>query len=576
VKLPAEISGRAAPQSSNDFTGRQRGSRRDFLVQLAIVFLASYVLLFAVMTRRPGFYDEGIMLTGAMRVAAGQIPHRDFHYIYGPAEIYILSGLFKIFGTSLLVERLFDLLIKALLVTSVYAIALSYCRRAIAIFISVVTILWLYGMKEFGIATTPVSLLNLVGSYLILPTFVGRVSTRRMFAAGAISGVAALFRPDTGIALAGIHACVISIAVYLRFKGAANRLVIFASTFWPYLLGFAILTIPAAIYYLSVAPLAAMLEDIVFYPAKYYHRGRYLPFPGIDVKGLENLGVYLPIAITGVSVYALVARRFRVRPSDADRLDNTRQTQEWYGFLVTFTILLIVMYLKGLVRAAPLQMYLAIVPSLLLAAVLFQHRASFSRPVRISISGLLWLSLLPAAWSALHEARFEYVWHSSVAERFLSLTRNAGPGTETEWCKIANPITTGFCFFPEEDRVHAIEFIGSHTQPGQTLYVGVSHHDRIFANDNIIYFATQRIPATRWSHFDPDLQNRYDIQTQMVDELEHNAPPYIVLDSEFELSREPNDSSKSSGVTLLDRYIHDKYQPGETFGTMSVWQRRSP
>jgi hypothetical protein len=54
----------------------------------------------------------------------------------------------------------------------------------------------------------------------------------------------------------------------------------------------------------------------------------------------------------------------------------------------------------------------------------------------------------------------------------------------------------------------------------------------------------------------------------MVDELERNTPPYIVLDSEFELSREPNDSSKSSGVTLLDRYIHDNYQPSETFGTM--------
>jgi hypothetical protein len=574
VEPSAEISG-TAPQSSNDFTGRQSGNLRDFLVQLAVVFLASYLLLFAGMTRRPGFYDEGIMLTGAMRVAAGQIPHRDFHYIYGPAEIYILSGLFKIFGTSLLAERLFDLLIKALLVTSVYAIVLSYCRRAIAIFISAVTILWLYGMKEFGIATTPVSLLNLVGSYLILPAFVGRVSTRRMFAAGALSGIAVLFRPDTGIALAGIHACVIAIAIYLRFKGTGNRLVIFASTFWPYLLGFALLTIPAALYYLSVAPLAAMLEDIVFYPAKYYHRGRYLPFPGIHLKELENLCVYLPIAIAVISLYAL-ATRLRARLGAAARLDRIPQPQEWFGFLVTFTILLIVMYLKGVVRVAPLQMYLAIVPSLLLIAVLFQHQSSFPRPVRISISCLFWLSLLPAAWSALHEVRFEYVWHSSVAERILSSTRNAGPGTETEWCKMANPLTTGFCFFPEEDRVHAIEFIGSHTHPGQTLYVGVSHHDRIFANDNIIYFAAQRIPATRWSHFDPDLQNRYDIQMQMVDELERNAPPYIVLDSEFELSREPNDSSKSSGVMLLDRYIHDKYQPSETFGTMSVWQRRSP
>jgi hypothetical protein len=574
VEQRAEISG-TTPES-NDFTGRQSGHLRDDLVQLAVVFLVSYFFLFAAMTRRPGFYDEGIMLTGAMRVAAGQIPHRDFHYIYGPAEIYILSGLFKIFGTSLLAERLFDLLIKALIVTTVYAIVLSYCRRTVAIFISVVTILWLYGMKEFGLATTPVSLLNLVGSYLILPIFVGRVSTRRMFAAGAITGMAALFRPDTGIALAGIHACAISIAIYLRVEGTANRLRMFASTFWPYLLGFALLTIPAAIYYLSVAPLAAMLADIVFYPAKYYHRGRYLPFPGIHLKELENLGVYLPVAIAGVSLYALVRRRLRTRPSTAARSDNPSRRQEWYGFLVTFTMLLIVMYLKGLVRAAPLQMYLAIVPSLLLVAVLFQHQSLFSLPVRVTISCLMWLSLLAAAWSALHEIRFEYVWHSSVAQRFLSLTRKAGPGTETEWCKIANPLTKGFCFFPEEDRVHAIEFIDSHTRPGQTLYVGVSHHDRIFANDNIIYFATQRIPSTRWSHFDPDLQNRYDIQVQMVDELERNAPPYIVLDSEFELSREPNDSSKSSGVTLLDRYIRDKYQPSETFGTMSIWQRRRP
>ena len=60
----------------------------------------------------------------------------------------------------------------------------------------------------------------------------------------------------------------------------------------------------------------------------------------------------------------------------------------------------------------------------------------------------------------------------------------------------------------------------------------------------------------------------------MIRELERNPPPYITLDSEFDLIREPNDSSKSSGVTLLDDYIHTKYEPRETFGTISIWQRR--
>jgi hypothetical protein len=52
-----------------------------------------------------------------------------------------------------------------------------------------------------------------------------------------------------------------------------------------------------------------------------------------------------------------------------------------------------------------------------------------------------------------------------------------------------------------------------------------------------------------------------------------NAPPYIVLDSEFDSMREPNDSSKSTGVTLLDEYLRKKYRRAETFGEMSVWQR---
>ena len=36
---------------------------------------------------------------------------------------------------------------------------------------------------------------------------------------------------------------------------------------------------------------------------------------------------------------------------------------------------------------------------------------------------------------------------------------------------------------------------------------------------------------------------------------------------------EPNDSSRSSGVTLLDEYIHKNYQYTQTFGRMSIWQR---
>jgi Dolichyl-phosphate-mannose-protein mannosyltransferase len=562
---------KGANQDSKYFVDWQRETSHGALIGFALVFLFSCLILFLGMSRRPIVYDEGLILTAAMRVAAGQIPHRDFYANYGPAQFYLLAGLFKLFGESLLVERLLDLFLKALVVTSVYCIASSYCRRSIAVCTSIITVLLLFGLNGSGSTIIPVSLLNLIGSALILPVFLRGVSTRRMFAAGAVAGVATLFRYDTGVALVGIHACVITIAIYR--KGGSNRLRTFASTFWPYLLGFAVLTLPPALYYLSVAPLHSFVHDIILYPAKYYRRGRDLPFPGIYLKGLENLEIYLPIAVIGVSLYVAVARYLEARGKGTFSSQRISEELDWQGFLITFGLLALVMYCKGFVRVSVAEMYLSIVPSFLLIAVLFQHRLTFPRLVRISIMCFVWLSVVAMTWASLHVVKLLYVQHLSVAERMLSVSRGTSPESQTTWCKIANPLTEGFCFLPEDDRIQTIEFIDSHTRPDQQLYVGSTKHDRIFINDNLTYFATQRLPATKWSHFDPGLQNSYDIQTQMVHELDVNAPPYIVLDSEFDLVREPNDSSKSTGVTLLDDYIQNKYQHIKTFGKISVWQR---
>jgi hypothetical protein len=371
-----------------------------------------------------------------------------------------------------------------------------------------------------------------------------------------------------------VHGGAISIAVYLRGSGISNRLRAFASTFWPYLLGFACVTLPPLLYYLSVAPLGPLVHDMILYPAKYYHRGRNLPFPALDLYSVEDLGIYLPIMIVGAALYVAVVGYFGTAGKDARNSAGIFEKQEWQGFLITLGLLTAAMYVKGYVRVSLFQMSLAIIPSLLLVAVLFQHRLSFSRPARILIACLMGTSFLPAASLGFDETKDFYINHISVPEYIFSAVRGVLPQAQVSWCKSGNPLTRGLCFLPEFDRARTIEFIDSHTRPDQRLYVGLTRHDKIFAADNITYFATQRLPATRWSELDPDLESRYDVQTQMVDEFERNVPPYIVLDSEFEQEDEPNDSSRSSGVTLLDDYIRDKYQQVASFGLMSVWQRR--
>jgi hypothetical protein len=560
------------------FIDGRKKTARGLLTTSALVFFLSFLMLFLGVSRSLNLYDEGLVLTGAMRVAAGQIPHRDFYANYGPAEFYIPAGLFKLFGESILVENLYDLCLRALLLASVWAIARSHCSRWVAIGTLIVAALYLVGLNgTVGSTITPVSLLNLMGAALILPIFLGKVSRGRMCGAGAIGGVAALFRYDTGVALLGIYVCLTAVAVYLGSGGISEKLRNFASIFWPCLVGFALVTVPPALYYLSVAPIHPFVHDIILYPSKYYHRGRNLPFPGIDRRGLDNLAVYLPIAAIIIAVYAAVDLHLRSRSKASMRVQAIPCEQNWSGLLVTFGLLAFVMYFKGFVRVSPLQMFLSTIPSLLLIAMLYQHRLTFARPARIAIVLMVWLSFLAAGASAgkgalrrLDQARPGSRQGVKIISSPLS---HRLPEVETTWCKLPGPLTRGMCFLPDDDRIRAIEFIDSHTLPNQKLYVGVTKHDRIYGNDNLIYFATQRLPATRWSHFDPFLQNRLDIQKQMVDELTANAPPYIVIDPVFDQVNEPNGSSTSTGVTLLDDYIHNNYRKVQTFGEISIWQR---
>ena len=542
------------------------------LVPLAVVFLLAYLILFLGMSREPIVYDEGLVLTAAMRVAAGQVPHRDFYANYGPAQFYILAGLFKTFGESLFVERLYDLFVKALTVTSVYAILLAYCRKSVAAITAVAAMLWIISVNNLtGTPVIPVSLLNLLGMALVLPVFWRKPSATRMFFAGVVAGLATLFRYDTGIALLGLQTCVVAVAIFLWKAEKSPR--VFLSTFLPCLVAFAAVTVPFALYYLSVAPLHSIVYDIVLYPARYYHRGRNLPFPGITLRAFENIEIYLLLAIIVVALYVAVADRFKVREDHASTPGNISGERQWRGFLFSFAVLALAMYFKGFVRISLLHLYLCIIPSLLLVAVLFEHRFTLPRILRFSTMVLVWLAALAVTSSTLHEIRRLQVYHFSVPEGFVESIRGTAPDMEAAWCKTSNPLTRDFCFLADDDRIQAIDFIDSHTAPGQRLYVGLPHHDRIFSNDNLMYFAAQRLPATMWSHFDPGLQNSYEIQAQMIRELQAAAPPYIVLDAEWDQAREPNDSAISSGVTLLDDYIHKTYRPATSFGLLSIYER---
>src|SRR5438270_189464 len=77
--------------------------------------------------------DEGIVLQGAHRILAGQLPYRDFFTFYTPGSFYLTAALFRIFGDSILVARSALVFFGAAFVVITYALVRRTCSNTIAL-----------------------------------------------------------------------------------------------------------------------------------------------------------------------------------------------------------------------------------------------------------------------------------------------------------------------------------------------------------------------------------------------------------------------------------------------------------
>ena len=162
-------------------------------------------------------------------------------------------------------------------------------------------------------------------------------------------------------------------------------------------------------------------------------------------------------------------------------------------------------------------------------------------------------------------------FHFATSNFFLDTTPLAS--NPQNWCGTPVDIPRVACFRIGDDRVKVTRFLLQNTSKDERIFVGLGRHDKIFVNDNLIYFAAGRMPATRWHHFDPGLQTDAEIQAYIIDELQTVGVRYIVLTSEWDEMNEPNGSSISSNVFLLDSYIRKNYTVMVTFGVYKVLTR---
>lgn len=259
-----------------------------FLVCLrpALIFSLSLAFLLSNLRAPVDPYDEGIVLTGSWLVSLGWLPYRDFWTIYSPGQYFIVGSLFRLFGPELMVERLWDLLVRAGICLAAFEIVRHRAGTIWAGGLWLALLLWLERFGRFGYSIFPALLLIFL---FILALQRSRSSQAAVLAAGA----AAWFRHDFLLYL------IVSLGVFLgsdyrRFVRMAVAICLFA-----------------AIPYLLLAPFAgstAMFEQLIRFPLIDFPAvmARQFPFPqALQDLRLSELPLYLPLLVPLVYIYAL-------------------------------------------------------------------------------------------------------------------------------------------------------------------------------------------------------------------------------------------------------------------------------
>jgi hypothetical protein len=533
-----------------------------------ILFLIAFSFLYYLAGMYQGLevYDEGFSVYGAERLLNGEIPYRDFLALHSPGIYYLQAGLFKLFGSSIIVERVLSSIFLSGLPIFAFLIASHFVSRAYALvawFLCLVeNIYW-----DFACPGVPALFFSLL-SVLFLLKFMTNPSKkyRLLFFSGLSTGAAVLFRYDFG-GYTFLAATMIIIPFTFRYLAMnRNDALSCASSasgyFLSYFLGLMVVVLPVIIFLAHAVPATDLNFAFVFFPLEVYSRVRSLPFPLLPSFSTGAFSPYLSFVMFGLSVHhsllyyfavsaliiamVVLAHEFRKAPDWSERI---RYCSILVILLLGLLFLNVARIRSDRVHILPSFTYAAILSSFLLSQILSKVN---SRCIHVPI-----IIVVVAVAVEPTVKRIITIRESLLLSRAHSFTLPRARGV--------------YC--GNRTYENAVKYIRQKVPRDERIFVGNSRHDRLFMNDMAFYFLADRHSATKYHDLHPGIATTMDIQKRIISDIDAHGVEYIVL-REWDLPDEPNESAISSGVTALDDFIREKFVPDQVFGAYSIWKRR--
>ncbi len=533
-----------------------------------LLFIVAFVYMLPGTNQSVNIYDEGIVVYSAVRVMEGHVPYRDFWSIYSPGQFYALAALFSAFGASIQTERLWDAALRALVPLFAYLIAARFTTRVKALVAWAAATAWMgfyaysyfYQWTFFGYPAYPAIAFSLATLWLMTVYFTDP-RRRWLVGSGIMLGITTLFRHDFGIYCGiGVFLALVLFTLLRPREGSAltprmtwrDQLRAFWRVLWPFALSAAVVVLPVAIYFVTQVKLSELVYDLFTFPASIFPRFRALPYPPNGPYGPKEfpqiLPFYLPFLVFLMAgVVAFITARKRTVESVAHAL-----------CIVMLIVFGLFAFNQARVRADVIHTPAFFIPSIILLVILLRGIPQPTRgqaeaaPVLVSVATLL-LVLVFA------EPVVDRVNLLLDAQRMAPALSTAVPRATTA---IVNPNLS-----------QAVQFIRANTRPDERIFVGNTFHDKVFVNEPMFYFLAERDSATRYHELHPGVATTAPVQQEIADDIEKYQVQYLVISSQFEGANEPNESSVSSGVKILDTYISDHYLPMASFGPYRMYRR---
>lgn len=544
-------------------SGRRLSERQRDLLALGIIAIVLLVPVPGLLRYQGPPMEEGFMLAFPEQILNGRFPHRDFLHLYGPGSLYVLAGIYKVFGVDLTVERLVGLAQHAGVAFGMFALLRPFGRR-IATVAAVVTILVLIGPG--GLSAMAWNGALALG---VCALAVGTAATRREDAgaarrlaavAGVLGGAALLYRPDMVVAV------VLGLAAVWFALDRSRRT--------PMLWGF-VATCALYVPHLLISGIEASFRGMFVEPVFELRDGRALPVP----PSWNQIDGFLQRAGT-----------FRPQGWDLPMPAISHQIHLWF-WLVPLSILANLAVAWWLRRREPgSQQAVALWSAALFGAALMPQAMQRPDTTHLAwVTGITFAVLVPAIatavrlwrpslpqWSGLATAIavlgfvFVVVIPFYPARTYVDLT-NLSLGRDEFGSPISNGDRTFYFGDPagaaEAQRV--VDRLAELSEPGESVIAGPTDLSRTNYNDSFFYYLfPELVPGTRYIEMDPGIANTED--SGLADELRRND--WLILSRSSDLWNEPNDSV-IPGSQEPNQVVAELYCMVEDAGGFQLLQR---